>query len=72
MSMFKDGVAGEAEGRLLADLDPPPPYDELAHVQGAYAERVDKPANLPDALMRARDAVVNGRRQALLNVITPY
>ena len=72
LSMFKDGVAGESDGRGLADLDPAPPYDELAHVQGAYAERVEKPANLPDALMRARDAVVNGRRQALLNVITPY
>jgi acetolactate synthase-1/2/3 large subunit len=72
LSMFKDGVAGETDGRTLADLDPAPPYDELAHVQGAYAERVDKPASLPDALMRARDAVVNGRRQALLNVITPY
>ena len=72
MSMFKDGVASEAEGRLLADLDPAPPYDELARAQGAYAERVEKPADLPDALMRARDAVVGGNRQALLNVITPY
>ena len=72
MSMFKDGVAGEADGRFLADLDPAPPYDELARAQGAYAERVENPADLPDALMRARDAVVTGNRQALLNVITPY
>jgi acetolactate synthase-1/2/3 large subunit len=72
LSMFKDGVAGENDGRTLADLDPAPPYDELAHAQGAYAERVDKPADLPGALARARDAVVDGRRQALLNVITPY
>jgi hypothetical protein len=33
---------------------------------------VEKPADLPDALTRARDAVADGRRQALLNVITPY
>jgi acetolactate synthase-1/2/3 large subunit len=72
LSMFKDGVAGEADGRGLADLDPAPPYDEIARAQGAYAERVEKPADLPDALTRARDAVVDGRRQALLNVITPY
>jgi acetolactate synthase-1/2/3 large subunit len=72
MSMFKDAIAGEGEGRLLADLDPAPPYDELAHAQGAYAERVEKPSDLPNALARARDAVVDGRRQALLNVITPY
>lgn len=72
LSMFKDGTAGEGDGRLLADLDPAPPYDEIARAQGAYAERVEKPADLPDALTRARDAVVEGRRQALLNVITPY
>jgi len=72
LSMFKEGVAGENDGRMLADLDPAPPYDEIARAQGAYAERVEKPADLPDALIRARDAVVSGRRQALLNVITPY
>jgi len=72
LSMFKDGVAGETDGRILADLDPAPPYDEMAKAQGAYAERVEKPADLPDALARAREAVVNESRQALLNVITPY
>jgi len=72
LSMFKDGVAGENDGRHLADLDPAPPFDEMAKAQGAYAERVENPADLPDALARARDAVVNERRQALLNVITPY
>ncbi len=72
LSMFKDGVAGESDGRELADLNPAPPYDEIAHAQGAYAERVEKPADLPAALQRAREAVVEGRRQALLNVITPY
>jgi acetolactate synthase I/II/III large subunit len=72
LSMFKDGISGENDGRGLADLDPAPPYDEIARAQGAYAERVDKPADLPAALTRARDAVVEGRRQALLNVICPY
>ena len=50
---------------------PSPPYDEMARAQGAHAERVEKPADLPEALARARDAVAGGR-QALLNVITPY
>ena len=54
LSMFKDGVAGETDGRTLADLDPAPPYEEMAQAQGAYAERVEKPADLPDALARAR------------------
>ena len=72
LSMFKDGIAGENDGRTLADLNPSPPYEVMAQAQGAYSERVEKPADLPDALMRAREAVVSGRRQALLNVITPY
>jgi acetolactate synthase I/II/III large subunit len=72
MSMFKEGAAGENDGRGLADLDPAPPYDELARAQGCYSERVEKPAELADALIRARDAVADGRRQALINVITPY
>jgi acetolactate synthase-1/2/3 large subunit len=72
LSMFKDGVAGEDDGRTLADLDPAPPYDVMAKAQGAHAERVEKPADLPEALARARDAVVNEKRQALLNVVTPY
>jgi acetolactate synthase I/II/III large subunit len=72
MSMFKEGVAGENEGRTLADLDPAPPYEAMAQAQGAHAERVENPADLPDALKRARDVVLNERRQALLNIITPY
>jgi acetolactate synthase-1/2/3 large subunit len=71
LSMFKDGAAGEADGRLLADLDPAPAYNVLANAQGAHAERVEKPADLSDALARAKEAVLGGR-QALLNVITPY
>ena len=72
LSMFKDGVAGESDGRILADLDPSPPFEEMARAQGAHAERVEKPSALPDALARARAVVVNERKQALLNVITPY
>jgi acetolactate synthase-1/2/3 large subunit len=72
LSMFKDGAAGENDGRGLADLDPSPAFEVMAQAQGAYAERVEKPADLPNALARAREAVVGGGRQALLNVITPY
>ncbi|MGC1464331.1 MAG: thiamine pyrophosphate-requiring protein [Pseudolabrys sp.] len=72
LSMFKDSAAGEDDGRTLADLNPAPPYDEMAKAQGAHAERVERPADLADALARARDAVLIERRQALLNVISPY
>ena len=72
LSMYKEGVAGESDGRVLADLDPTPAFEELAKAQGAHAERVEKPADLPEALARARNAVLIEKRQALLNVITPY
>jgi acetolactate synthase-1/2/3 large subunit len=72
LSMFKDGAAGETDGRTLADLDPSPPFEEMARAQGAHAERVEKTADLPEALARACSVVVNERKQALLNVITPY
>lgn len=72
MSMFKDSVAGEYDCNTLADLNPSPPYDEMAKAQGAHTERVEKPADLPEALARARHAVEVEKRQALLNVITPY
>ena len=72
LHMFKDGATAANDGRLFADLDPSPAYEELARVHGAFAERVERPEDLPGALRRARDAVVNERRQALLNVICPY
>ena len=71
MAMFKDGAAGKDDGRFLADLDPSPPFDEMAGAQGAHAERVEQPEDLVPALTRARAAVESGK-QALLNVICPY
>jgi acetolactate synthase-1/2/3 large subunit len=72
LSMFKDGVAGENDGRFLADLDPSPPYEELVKAQGGFGARVEKPQELPAMLARARDAVEKEKRQALVNVIVPY
>jgi acetolactate synthase-1/2/3 large subunit len=72
LSMFRDGAAGEDDGRFLADLDPSPPYEAIVQAQGGHGERVERPADLSGALVRARDAVVKDRRQALVNVICPY
>lgn len=72
LSMFKDGVAGETDGRFLADLDPSPPFDEFVTAQGGHGERVERPEDVPAALARARVAVMKDKKQALLNVITPY
>jgi acetolactate synthase I/II/III large subunit len=72
MSMFKDGAAGLDDGRFMADLAPSPAFDLALKSQGGHGERVEKPADLPAALRRARDVVVNERRQALVNVVCPY
>jgi acetolactate synthase-1/2/3 large subunit len=72
MSMFKDGAAGQDQGRFMADLDPSPAFEKAVQMQGGHGERVENPADLPAALKRARDVVVNEKRQALLNVIVPY
>ena len=71
LSMFKNGASGDDDGRFLADLAPSPAFEELARVQGAHGERVERPEELRAALARARDAVVNERRRALVNVICP-
>ena len=59
-------------GLGLADLSPSPPFECYAEAHGAFAVRVDRPADLPAALAAARDAVLNEKRHALVNVMTPY
>ena len=71
LSMFKDGAAGEDDGRFLADLDPSPPFEELMRAQGGHGERVERLDELGPALARARDAVMRDRKQALVNVLIP-
>jgi len=71
LSMFKDGAAGEDDGKFLADLSPSPPFEELVRAQGGHGERVERPKELAGALARAREAVVTRRQQALVNVICP-
>jgi acetolactate synthase-1/2/3 large subunit len=72
LSMFASGAAGRENGLGLADLSPSPPFEKVAEAHGAFAARVDRPADLPDVLAAARDAVLKEKRHALVNVITPY
>jgi acetolactate synthase I/II/III large subunit len=69
LSMYRDGVAAEADGRLLADLSPSPPFEKLVEAGGGYGECVREPTELPAALERAIAVVTREKRQALLNVI---
>ncbi len=72
MSMFASGAAGQDNGLGLADLSPSPPFERYAEAHGAFAARVERPADLPGALAAARDAVLKEKRHALVNVVTPY
>ena len=67
LDMYNQGVASEADGRLMADL-PAPSFEKIVAAHDGFGERVDKPADLPAALQRAADAVRSGQ-QALLNVV---
>jgi acetolactate synthase-1/2/3 large subunit len=72
LSMFASGAAGRENGLGLADLSPSPPFEKIAEAHGAFAARVESPAELPAVLAAACDAVLKENRHALVNVITPY
>jgi acetolactate synthase-1/2/3 large subunit len=63
-----DGWA-KRTGMPLTELDPPPDYEMVCQASGGWAERVEDPSALPDALRRALKVVREEKRQALLNVI---
>lgn len=67
LDMYSQGVAGEADGRFLADL-PAPSFEKIVAAHDGYGEKVERPADLPAALQRAVKAV-RGGQQALLNVV---
>ena len=73
LSMFKDGVAGEDDGRFMADLDPSPRIRagrrrrRAATASASRSRRTCRPRSSARAT-----SVVNEKRQALLNVICPY
>ena len=67
--LYPDGVAQKTRNFPGTDLSPSPQFELTAQACGAYAARVEEPAELPDALQRALKVVREERRQALLNVI---
>jgi acetolactate synthase I/II/III large subunit len=72
MAMFVSGAAGRENGLGLADLSPTPPFERYAEAHGAFAARVERSADLPAILASARNAVLNQKCHALVNVMTPY
>lgn len=54
MSMFKDGAAELDGGRFMSDVNPRPSFHLAMQAQGYHGECVERAADLPVALARAR------------------
>jgi acetolactate synthase-1/2/3 large subunit len=67
--LFPDGVAAKTRNFPGTDLTPSPNFELTAQACGAYAARLEEPAEVADALAKALKVVKQERRQALLNVI---
>jgi len=68
-SHARDGWAVRTGSMPLTALEPAPDYELVCRASGGHGERVEDPAQLPDALRRALRIVKEEKRQALLNVI---
>jgi len=66
--LYPDGVAARTRNFPGTDLSPSPNFELTAQACGAYAARVEEPAEVPDALAKALKVVKEEGRQALLNV----
>ncbi len=68
-SLAHDGWAVRTGSIPLTALEPAPDYELVCQASGGHGERVEDPAQLPDALRRALRIVKEEKRQVLLNVI---
>jgi len=55
-------------GRLLADLGHGTAFERIMDAHSGYGARVERPGDLPGALMRAAERV-RGGQQAVVNVL---
>ena len=67
-ALYPDGAAAKANVVPLTSFSPSPDFVKVAEASRGCAERVDHGADLPAALERARHAIQQDRRQALLGV----
>jgi acetolactate synthase-1/2/3 large subunit len=64
-----DGYAAKAQSVPLCEIKPSLEYEKICQAAGGYGERVEKAAELPQAIDRALAVIESENRQALLNVI---
>jgi len=68
-TVLPGGWATKANNDMpLSSLTPSPDYEIVARSSGAFAERVEDPGALRDAIARALDVVRKEHKQALLNI----
>ena len=69
--VYPEGWAVKTGEFPFSDLGPSVDYEMICQAAGGHAERVEGPEEFPAALDRARKAVEQDGRQALLNLIGP-
>jgi len=69
LDLYPDGVAAKSRNFPGCDLSPSPRFDRIVEACGGYGERVEDPAELPEAIRRGLKVVRQEKRQALLDVI---
>jgi acetolactate synthase-1/2/3 large subunit len=69
-NVYPDGWAVRTGSFPFSDLGPSVDFEAVCRAAGGHGERVEAPADLPEALERALHAVQVEGRQALLNLVT--
>ncbi|WP_172294773.1 thiamine pyrophosphate-requiring protein [Pseudoruegeria sp. HB172150] len=72
LGLYPDGAAAASNRAPLTYIDPSPDYARIVEASGGYGERVERSADLPEALERALNIVDEERRPAVLDVATAY
>ena len=69
LSVYPGGDAAKTNVMPLTSLDPSPAFERMIDVCGGFGECVERPEDLPAALIRGMEAVRSGT-SALINVHT--
>jgi acetolactate synthase-1/2/3 large subunit len=69
LGLYPDGYAAQANQMPLTSLSPSPDFARIVEASRGHGETVTDPHDLPKALARGIDVVMNEQRQAVINVM---